>query len=89
MEYKLSKTTFNKEAMLKVVYLWQEDFIINIVEDEYNWIINVESEQADKEFCFDDFNREIQEQQLRETLNNQFGSLRDSIYNRAFQHFQG
>lgn len=89
MEYKLSKTTFNKEAILKVVYLWQEDFNIDIIEDEFNWVIDVKSKQADKEFNFDDFNRDIQEQQLRETLNNQFGSLRDSIYSKAFQHFQG
>lgn len=89
MEYKLSKTTFNKEAVLKVVYLWQEDFNIDIIEDEFNWVIDVKSKQADKEFCFDDFNRKVQEQQLRETLNNQFGSLRDSIYSRAFQYFQG
>jgi His-Xaa-Ser system protein HxsD len=89
MKYEISKTIFNKETLLKVVYLWQEDFIINIVEDEYNWIISVESKHADKEFHFDNFNKKLQEQQLRETLNNQFGNLRDNIYNRAFQHFQG
>lgn len=87
MEYRLSKNTFNKETILKVVYLWQEHFIINIIEDKFNWIIDVKSRQADQEFNFDNFNRDIQEQQLRETLNAQFGRLRDSIYNKAFQHF--
>lgn len=89
MEYRLSKTTFSKETILKVVYLWQENFIINIIEDEYNWIIDYKPRYANKEFNFDDFNKEIQEQQLRETLNCQFGNLRNCIYNKAFQHFQG
>ena len=87
MEYRLSKNTFNKETILKVAYLWQEHFIISIIEDKFNWIIDVKSRQADQEFNFDNFNRDIQEQQLRETLNAQFGRLRDSIYNKAFQHF--
>ena len=85
MDYKLSKTTFNKDTVLKVVYLWQERFVINISEDEYNWILNTES----SDFDFTQFNKELQEQQLRETLCCQFGTLRDSIYSKAFQHFQG
>lgn len=89
MEYKISKATFNKETVLKVVYLWQENFTINIAEDDYNWTLNIESKNTSNEVDIDMFNRELQEQQLRETLNKQFGNLRDCIYSKAFQHFQG
>ena len=37
MEYKVSKSVFFKEAILKVAYLWQEDFSIKITEDENNY----------------------------------------------------
>lgn len=43
MEFKFSKTVFSKEAILKTVYLWQQNFIILISEDEYNFILNIES----------------------------------------------
>ena len=85
MDYRLSKTTFNKETVLKVVYLWQEQSAISISEDEYNWIIRVSS----NDFDFDKFNKELLEQQVREVLHCQFGTLRDNIYSKAFQHFQG
>lgn len=89
MEYRLSKTTYSKETILKVVYLWQEDFTINIAEEDFNWVLNVEPKESNSNFDFEQFNKELQEQQLREVLNCQFGTLRDSIYNKAFQHFQG
>ena len=40
MEYKVSKSVFFKEAILKVAYLWQEDFSIKITEDENNYMKN-------------------------------------------------
>lgn len=86
MNFKVSKTIFSKESILKVVYLWQKDFNIVIEEDEYNYILNILS-VGDAVFNVENFNKELQEQQLRETLNNQFGMLRDSIYNKAFEHF--
>lgn len=87
MLYSLSKTTFNKEVILKVAYLWQEDFNIAISEDNNNFLLNIESKTQKVQFDFSAFNSTLQEQQLRETLNNQFGILRESIYNKAFEHF--
>lgn len=86
MDFKVSKAIFSKESILKVVYLWQKDFNIVIEEDEYNYILNISS-VGGAVFNVENFNKELQEQQLRETLNNQFGTLRDSIYNKAFEHF--
>ena len=43
MEYRISKTIFNNEVILKVTYLWQEDFNINISEDENNYVLSVVS----------------------------------------------
>ncbi len=87
MKYKVSKTVFFKEAILKVVYLWQENFNINIAEDDDNYIISIVS-KAGTDFDWDKFNSELQEQQLKEDLNNQFGTLRDAIYEKAFSHFK-
>lgn len=39
-------------------------------------------------FDIDKFNSDLQEQQLRETLNGQFGELREAIYNKAFERFE-
>lgn len=86
MDYKISKNIFSKESILKIVYLWQKDFSIVIEEDEYNYILRITPNNG-AIFNVENFNRELQEQQLRETLNNQFGRLRDSIYNKAFEHF--
>ncbi|MBR1984140.1 MAG: His-Xaa-Ser system protein HxsD [Clostridia bacterium] len=87
MEYKISKTIFNKEVILKVTYLWQEDFNINISEDENNYVLSVVSKTG-TDFIWDKFNSELQEQQLKENLNNQFGTIRDAIYEKAFSHFK-
>lgn len=87
MLYSLSKTTFNKETLLKVAYLWQNDFNIVISEDDNNFLLNIESKTQEVQFDFSVFNSTLQEQQLRETLNNQFGMLRENIYSKAFEHF--
>lgn len=89
MEYKVSKNIFSKESLLKVVYLLQENFIFRVTEEKYNWVLTVEPNKSDMVFDFEKFNRELSEQQLREMLNNQFGTLRDSIYQKAFLHFSG
>lgn len=86
MEYKVSKNVFNKTTLLKIVCLWQKDFNITIAEDEYNYILTVDSKNVDV-FNAEQFNKELQEQQLRENLNNQFGNLRDYIYKKAFSNF--
>ena len=64
-QYKFAKSVFDKDAILKTVYLWQD---ILVSEDK--------------------FNSDLQEQQLRETLNGQFGELREAIYNKAFERFE-
>lgn len=88
MEYEVSKTVFSKEAILKVAYLWQDSFVITVSECADNYIISVEA-KGSSDFNWEKFNTDLQEQQLRESLNEQFGSLRDSIYKRAFVHFKG
>ncbi len=87
MEYKISKSIFQKEVILKILYLWQGKFCINISEDGNNYILKV-IDKSDVVFDFDKFNMELNEQQLRENLNNQFGPIRDSIYKKAFSHFK-
>ena len=88
MEFKFSKTVFSKEAILKTVYLWQQNFIIIISEDEYNFILNIESKIENGMFDISKFNSELEEQQLREQLSMQFGNLRDCISKKAFTHFE-
>ena len=87
MEHKISKTIFTKETVLKVVYVWQENFTIVLSEDEYNYIISISDN--DKNFNLSKFSVDLQEQQLRETLNSQFGKLRDAIYEKAFEKIKG
>ena len=87
MEHKISKTIFSKETVLKVVYLWQEKFTIILSEDEYNYIISISDDN--KDFDLTTFSTDLQEQQLRETLNSQFGNLRDAIYEKAFEKIKG
>ena len=41
MEYKFSKTVFSKECILKTVYLWQEKFTIKILEDGFNYLLEI------------------------------------------------
>lgn len=81
-QYKFAKSVFDKDAILKTVYLWQD---ILVSEDEFNYIIEVNSPNN---FDIDKFNSDLQEQQLRETLNGQFGELRKAIYNKAFERFE-
>lgn len=66
-QYKFAKSVFDKDAILKTVYLWQD---ILVSEDKFNYIIEVNSPNN---FDIDKFNSDLQEQQLRETLNGQFG----------------
>lgn len=87
MEHKISKTIFTKETVLKVVYLWQENFTIVLSEDEYNYIISISDNN--KDFDLSKFSSDLQEQQLRETLNSQFGNLRNAIYEKAFEKIKG
>lgn len=90
MEYKFSKTVFSKECILKTVYLWQEKFAINIQEDEFNYLLRIEPKNSnDIIFDINEFIKELEEQELREKLNLQFGYLRESIYKKAFEHFEG
>lgn len=87
MEYRISKTIFHKEVILKVAYMWQEDFALKISEDENNYVISVTSKTT-AVFDWDKFYSELEEQQLRENLNMQFGSMRNAIYEKAFSHFK-
>ena len=80
-QYKFSKSVFGKDA-LKTVYLWPN---VLISEDEFNYVIEVNSPDN---FDINKFNSDIQEQQLRENLNSQFGELREAIYNKAFERFE-
>lgn len=82
----LSKTVYLRETILKSVYLLQEEFTIKISEDEYNYILKIDS---DIPFDEEKFLKILNEQQLRERLNIQFGNLRDEIYHRAFSQFEG
>ena len=81
-QYKCSKSVFGKDAILKTVYLWPN---VLISEDEFNYVIEVNSPDN---FDINKFNSDIQEQQLRENLNSQFGELREAIYNKAFERFE-
>ena len=87
MEYNISKTIFNKEVILKVTYLWQEEFNIKISENENNYVLTVVS-KAGTDFDWNKYYSELEEQQLKENLNNQFGTIRDAIYEKAFHHFK-
>ncbi len=76
-QYKFAKSVFDKDAILKTVYLWQDILVSDIIE------VN-----SPNNFDIDKFNSDLQEQQLRETLNGQFGELREAIYNKAFERFE-
>lgn len=84
MIIELSKSVFNKNTILKTVYLWQECFSINIKENEFNYVLEVVPIKPDMVFDENSFNMQLNEQQLRETLNEQFGSLRNAVYEKAF-----
>lgn len=87
-ELKVSKKIYSKTAILKVAYDFQDNFNIVISEDEYNYILSVKSKNNDLSFNIEFFNNKLQEQELREKLNAQFGSLRNIIYEKAFEQFK-
>ncbi|MBQ3818880.1 His-Xaa-Ser system protein HxsD [bacterium] len=87
--YNISKTIFDEKSILKVAYTWRENFDISISEDEYNYILQVKPRHENAIFNWDEFNSQLQEQQLREKLNEQFGCLKQTIYEKAFAHFKG
>ena len=84
----LGKTIYSSSAIQKTIYLLQNDFLIRVTEDEYNYVLNI-SKLRDEEFIESDFYKLLNEQQLRETLNIQFGKLREEIYKKAFSRFEG
>ncbi len=87
MKYEISKSLFLREVILKIVYMYHNVCDISIEENDNNYVLNVKSNN-NYEFCFEKFNKKLQEQQLREILNAQFGVLRDSMYKKAFEYFE-
>lgn len=83
MEISLDNNIYSKEAVLKTIYLFKEDFNIKLSSDSNFIIISIECKQS-LEFEQEIFMSMLIEQQLRETLNSQNGSLRDLIYTKAF-----
>jgi len=83
MQIKLLKEMYSKEAILKTVYSFNQDFAIGVNADEYSYILDI---KPVKGIDFDEasFLSKLQEQQLRETLNLQYGKLREAIYKKAF-----
>lgn len=82
-EIALTKDVYSKEAILKTVYLFHDEFVIDINSDDKTYILTIKSING---CCFSeaDFLSKLQEQQLREVLNKQSGSLREAIYKKAF-----
>lgn len=83
MEFSLAKDIYSKEAILQTIYLFKEDFNIELDTNESSIIVKVDSKKSvifDKE----KFMNLLLEQQLREMLNQKNGSLRDIIYKKAF-----
>ena len=66
MEYKFSKTVFSKECILKTVYLWQEKFTIKILEDGFNYLLEITPKNSGNIFDINTFTKELEEQELRE-----------------------
>lgn len=83
MDIKLLKELYSKEAILKTIHLFSNDFSILIDSNEHYFILNIKS-LNDKVFNDVFFMTNLQEQQLKETLNLQFGKLREAIYDKAF-----
>ena len=83
MQIQLLKELYTKEAILKTINLFSKDFTINIDADEYSYILNVNNLNS---LDLDEvsFMTKLQEQQLREMLNLQYGELREVIYKKAF-----
>lgn len=83
MEIELLKELYSKEAILKTIHLFSNDYNILLSSNEYAFVIKIKS-LTDKIFDEILFMTKLQEQQLKETLNLQFGNLRETIYNKAF-----
>ncbi len=84
---KIGKNIYNIVSIQKIVYSLQENFLIKISEDEYNYILDVIA-ITDSFFDEKNFFKLLNEQQLREILNAQFGKLREEIYHKAFSKFE-
>lgn len=83
MKLFLSNKVYGKEAVLKASYMMKEDFSFFIDVDADYFILNFTA-LNDKSFNETKFMDSINEQQLRETLNDEFGELRNQIYAKAF-----
>ncbi len=79
----LPKELYIKTAILKTVCLYNNLNNFDINTDEKSYILEIDSSGNN---IFDEvsFFSKLQEQQLRETLNSQFGELRETIYKKAF-----
>ena len=83
MEIILPKEIYSKEAIIKTTYLFHDNFTINFAFNDISYILTINSLNK---AIFDkaDFLSKLQEQQLREFLNEQSGKLREAIYQKAF-----
>ena len=80
----ISKNLYSKEALLKTIYNFKDVYNIMVESNEDNYILSIDSK------CFDKntFLKFLNEQELRESLNLQFGKLRETIYKKAFSHVE-
>lgn len=83
MEIVLSKELYTKEVILKTIYLYHDRFTITIDSNEKSYTLEIGALKKDN-FNEAEFLTSLQEQQLRELLNEQFGKLREAIYQKAF-----
>jgi His-Xaa-Ser system protein HxsD len=79
----LSKEIYTKEAITKASYLFKNEVVFDINTDETRFILNAKPIDNNVFYTYK-FMNNLQEQQLRENLNKEFGSLRDKIYEKAF-----
>jgi len=79
----LPKELYTKETILKTVCLYNNLYNFDINTDDKSYILEIDPSNNN---IFDEvsFFSKLQEQQLREILNNQFGELRETIYQKAF-----
>lgn len=63
--------------------MYKEQFAIDIDTDGDYFVLNIKA-LSDTSFDEKNFLTRLQEQQLREDLSNEFGPLRDKIYEKAF-----
>lgn len=84
MEILLAKDLYSKEAILKTIYLFRKNFVIDVISNDGNFVLTINNSINNTVFDKEKFLSQLQEQQLRETLNKQFGSLKEAIYKKAF-----